>query len=284
MPAAGAFQDAVLVWYGDHRRDLPWRDIDDPFAVLVSEVMLQQTQVSRVVPKYGEFMVRFPDAATLAAAPVAEVVRMWRGLGYNRRAIALHRAARMIVEGHQGEVPAELTALQALPGIGAYTARAVLAFAFSRPTAPVDTNVARVIARALGEAPVRGAALQAAADELVPKGRARDWSAALMDLGATHCTSGAPRCEGCPVRSTCTWSARGGDDPVTAKRGAKPFAGSNRYHRGRLLDALRLHALPERDLPGAAAVDSAAAARDVADGLVADGLAQWHGDTLRLPA
>ena len=278
------FQAALLSWYREHRRDLPWRGVEDPYAVLISEIMLQQTQVARVVPKFEQFMARFPDPAALAAAPVADVVRAWQGLGYNRRAVSLHRAAQAIVERHSGRIPADLGALQALPGIGAYTARAILAFAFAEHAAPVDTNVARVVARAVAGAALRGVALQSAADAAVPSGRARDWSAAVMDLGAAYCTT-RPRCGECPVAAACAWRRRGGDDPAALRRSPPaPFAGSNRYHRGRLLDALRRRSLTVDDLRDAAALDDTAAARRVADGLVADGLAQWDGASLRLPA
>ena len=279
-----AFSQAVLDWYGRHRRDLPWRDVDDGYAVLVSEIMLQQTQVSRVIPKYQAFMACWPTPAALAAATRADVLREWQGLGYNRRAVALHRAAQAIVERHGGKVPDDLAALMALPGIGAYTARAVLAFAFEQDAAPVDTNVARVVARAVVGTGLRGAALQRAADDAVPAGRGRDWSAALMDLGATFCSS-RPRCDQCPLATVCAWAVAGGEDPAGGPRSSTaPFVGSNRFHRGRLLDALREGAVTADALIGAAAAEDQARAHAVADGLVADGLAEWDGGMLRLPA
>lgn len=279
------FTAAVLTWYEAARRDLPWRDVDDPYLVLVSEFMLQQTQVGRVLPIFDAFVQRWPDVVSLAAAPRSEVVQAWQGLGYNRRAVALHRAAQALVAEHGGHIPDDLDALLALPGVGLYTARALQAFAFGRDVAPVDTNIRRVIARGVVGAPVAGRALQDAADRAVPPGRGRNWSAALMDLGARHCTA-RPRCDACPVRAHCSWARKGGEDPsaVSTPRPQTPFAGSTRYHRGRLLDALRAGAVTRDALAGVAQVDDAARAGQLAEALVADGLAEWDGDRLRLPA
>ena len=276
--------DAVLGWYASQRRDLPWRDVDDPYAVLVSEIMLQQTQVSRVVPLFEAFVGRWPTVAALASAPLAEVLRAWKGLGYNRRAVALHRAAQAIVERHGGVVPSDLDELRALPGIGDYTARAVLAFAFGRDVAPVDTNVRRVVQRAVTGAGLAPRELQRAADAAVVPGRGRDWSAALMDLGARYCTA-RPKCPSCPVAQACAWAGRG-EDPATPAQLRRPvaFAGSARFHRGRLLDALRTGGVHRADVASAAQLDSADRATDLAAGLVADGLAEWRDDTLQLPA
>ena len=278
------FSSALLDWYQDHKRMLPWRDIDDPYAVLVSEIMLQQTQVARVIPAFESFMARFPTPAALAAAPVAAVVTAWQGLGYNRRAVALHRAAQAIVEQHAGRVPDDLDALLALPGIGAYTARAVLAFGFGRDVAPVDTNVARVLARAVAGAPQRASQMQALATSLVPAGAGRDWSAALMDLGATSCTS-RPRCADCPLSEHCSWARTGGEDPAVPRQrsATQPFAGSNRFHRGRLLDSLRCGPVSAEALSSAAQTDDHERAHAMAQALVDDGLAQWDADVLRLP-
>jgi A/G-specific adenine glycosylase len=211
------------------------------------------------------------------------VLRAWQGLGYNRRAVALHQAAEAIVERHRGHVPRDLDALRALPGIGEYTARAILAFAFGEDVAPVDTNIRRVLQRAVAGAPLAGRALQSVADAVVPHGSGRDWSAALMDLGATVCTS-RPRCDQCPVSQACAWAGVG-DDPaaVAPKKAALPFAGSNRFHRGRLLDALRAGRVSRSALAAAARVDQHERAEELAAALVADGLAQWHQDHLYLP-
>jgi A/G-specific adenine glycosylase len=280
-----SFAGAVLDWFAGARRDLPWRDVDDGYAVLVSEIMLQQTQVSRVLPLYEAFLKRWPTATALAAASRADVLRAWQGLGYNRRAVALHRAAAVVVSDHGGVVPDDFDALRRLPGVGEYTARAILAFAFDHDVAPVDTNIRRVLCRAVVGAPLRGRELQALADNVMPLGHGRDWSAALMDLGATFCTS-RPRCGECPLAPACAWRGRG-DDPAAVERSPSspvPFVGSTRYHRGRLLDALRSGPLERAGVTAAALLDDHGRAQDLAAGLVSDGLAEWHGDELRLPA
>ena len=276
-------QTAVLDWYRDQRRTLPWRDIDDPYLVLVSEIMLQQTQVSRVVPIFHAFIARFPDIATVAAASPGEVVQAGKGLGYNRRAIALHRAAQAVVAQHGGRIPQDFDALVALPGVGEYTARAVLAFAFARDVAPVDTNIRRVVCRGVAGAALSGRALQDAADAAVPPGEGRHWSAALMDLGSRYCRA-RPRCDQCPVAPHCSWGGRGADPAaIPSTTAAIPFRQTARYHRGRLLDALRDGAVARSALAQSAATDDPERAVAIAEGLVVDGLAEWHRGTLRLP-
>lgn len=278
-------QRLVIAWYASEGRALPWRGGADPYRVLVSEIMLQQTPVARVRPVFEAFCRRFPTVEDLAAAPLDEVLKAWRGLGYNRRAVALHRAARAIVEHHGGRVPDSLDALLALPGVGGYTARAVLAFAHGDACgAPVDTNVARVLARAAAGSPRSRSELQDLADRLVPAGDAAAWSHALMDLGAAYCTPRRPRCDACPVAAACAWRLRGGDaDPAARPHRTQPaFTGSNRYFRGRLVDALRAGPLPRAEVAVAAGVTEPRASA-LADGLVGDGLAEWEDDTLRLP-
>ncbi|HEX2038981.1 MAG TPA: A/G-specific adenine glycosylase [Acidimicrobiales bacterium] len=268
-------QRALLEWSARSRRDLPWRRTRDPWAVLVSELMLQQTQVPRVVPKYEAFLGRFPTVAACAAAPVGEVVKAWAGLGYNRRAVNLHRAAVALAGAPP---PCDLAALLALPGIGPYTARAVLAFAYEEPVCPLDVNTARPLARAFG---VR---TQAEADALVPPGRSWQWNQALMDLGATVCTRRAPRCDACPLAGACRWQARGGPDPAAPAGRQSPFAGSDRQGRGRLVDAMRRGPVPLQELGAAAGwPDDPARARRAADSLVADGLAVLRDGALALP-
>jgi A/G-specific adenine glycosylase len=278
-------REALLDWYHANPRPLGWRATRDPYAILVSEVMLQQTQAARVEPVWRAFLDRFPTVATLASAPTADVVTAWRGLGYNRRAVSLQRAAREIVAQHGGAVPADYDALVALSGIGPYTARAILAFAYEFDAAPVDTNVARVIARAVaGHAVDRGAS-QALADALVPAGRAWAWSNALMDLGSTICRARAPDCAACPLARRCAWRKGGGPDPAgrVERAASPPFAGSDRYHRGRLVDALRGGPVAAEAVPAAAELDDADRAGRLAERLVADGLAEWRGDGLALP-
>jgi len=288
-----AFQKAVLDWSSSAGgwRDLPWRQSRDPWAVLVSEVMLQQTQVSRVVPRWHAFLARFPDPAACAAAPVADVIGLWVGLGYNRRAVQLHGAASAVVACHGGRLPETLAELQALPGVGPYTARAILAFAFEFPAGVVDTNVARILARAVAGRRLSLAEAQAAADALVPAGGSWRWNQALLDIGARHCTSGRPMCDQCPLAiEHCRWSAAGISEPDPARGSAgvsghqSPFPGSDRQGRGRLVKALQSGPIGVDSWAVAAGWPSepARAARAVAS-LVTDGLAVHVGDQLRLP-
>jgi len=278
-PALTGFQSSVLAWAPQGWRELPWRRTRDPWAVLVSELMLQQTQAARVVDKWHAFLCRWPTPAACAASPASDVVRAWAGLGYNRRALNLHRLAVGVTSSHGGTLPSDLDGLLALPGVGPYTARAVLAFAFGRDVGVVDTNVARVLSRAYGSgAP---AALQDMADGAVPPGEGWAWNQALLDLGATVCTARAPRCGACPVAGVCSWRRRGGPDPWARRPVAPRFSGSDRQARGRLLDALR--AGPVADVASACglAADGGRAAR-IADGLVSDGFAEWRGPALTL--
>jgi A/G-specific adenine glycosylase len=285
---SAALQSALLGWYRERARPLAWRSTRDPWRILVSEIMLQQTQAARVEPLWTAFCDRFPTAEACAAAPLGDVLVAWRGLGYNRRAVALHRTARVLVAEHGGAVPDDLEALLGLPGVGAYTARAVLVFAFGAAAAPVDTNIARVLHRAVAGERLGAAALQRLADAAVPAGAAHDWASGLMDLGATVCTARAPRCDTCPLAPDCAWRGRAGvpDPAASAARRAQrsePFVGSDRYHRGRLVDALRRSDLPAEALPGAAGLDDAARVVTIVDSLLADGLAEWEDGALRLP-
>jgi A/G-specific adenine glycosylase len=282
----------ILEWSSRTRRDLPWRRTRDPWAVLVSELMLQQTQVSRVIPKYLAFLERFPSPAACASASVGAVVEAWAGLGYNRRAVNLHRAAGEVVRHHGGRLPSSLPELLALPGVGPYTARAVLAFAYEAPVGVVDTNAARVLARAIAGRRLTLAEVQAHADRLVPPGRAWEWNQAMLDLGATVCTSRQPRCVECPLAgdSLCAWRALGGPgpDPAVGSAGTSgrqsTFAGSDRQGRGRLVSALRCGPVGWDALAAMAGwPDDPARADRVARTLVADGLAVATNAGLELP-
>ena len=257
-----AFQRHVLDWALTNLRDLPWRHTVDPYAILVSEVMLQQTQVPRVIPRYLAFTARFSTVAALAEAPLPEVLAEWSGLGYNSRAVRLRRAAQAVVEHHQESLPLDLDALLSLPGVGAYTARAVLAFATNADLAAVDTNVRRVLVHELGlRADVSPASLQAVAEAVLPRGRSRLWHHALMDYGSAVVTAKVARAAG----------ARG-----PRRQGA--FAGSLRQARGRVVRRL----LADGGFPGSPWRSPAWLAREVglpADlvaealaGLVADGV------------
>ncbi len=281
----------LLTWNRRTRRALPWRRTRDPWAILVAELMLQQTQASRVVPRYEAFLAAFPTPAACAAAGVAEVVRAWEGLGYNRRAVNLHRAARVCVEQHAGAVPHGLAELLALPGVGPYTARAVLAFAFEEDHGVVDTNAARLLSRAIVGEPLSAARAQQVADEQVPPGQAWEWNQAVLDFGATVCTKRRPRCNACPIAASCAWASTGfaGPDPVIGTAGATTgqsrFDGSDRQGRGRLVRALRNGPVERARIPDAAGwPDDPERAGRIADGLVVDGLAEYADGQLALPA
>jgi A/G-specific adenine glycosylase len=203
-----AFQRRLLAWYAAHGRDLPWRRTREPYRILVSEIMLQQTQVDRVVPKYREFLRRFPSLRRLAAAEVEEVRRLWYPLGYNIRPVRLHAIARETLARYGGRLPDDGDKLRGLPGIGRYTAGAILSFAFGRDAPILDTNVRRVLGRIfLGARAARrrrsDSALWALAAAVLPPGRGYDFNQALMDFGATWCTPRRPRCRSCPVRGIC---------------------------------------------------------------------------------
>jgi len=244
-------QSAVLDWYAANARDLAFRRTADPWSVLVSEVIAQQTQAARAAAAWIRFIEAFPTPAALAAASPATVIRAWRGLGYNRRAIALRASAIAIVEDHAGRVPATFDALVRLPGIGPYTARAVLAIAFGQPVAALDTNIRRVVGRAFlgAEAALPPRALQAAADRFVAAGRAAQWTHAVMDVGAAVCRKNDPRCDACPLASHCRFLAAGRPaSPASRPTSPRPFRSTMRWLRGRILDRLR-------DAPEAAWVD-----------------------------
>jgi A/G-specific adenine glycosylase len=247
--------------------------------------MLQQTQAPRVVPKFDAFMKRFPTASSCASAATGEVIDAWAGLGYNRRAVNLHRAAVVICDDHGGVVPDDLAALLALPGVGPYTARALLVFAFERDVGLVDTNAGRFVARALAGRPVARPEAQALADAVVPPGQAWAWGQAVFDLGAAVCTKSAPRCEQCPIAASCTWfrAGRPEPDPVVGSagisRGQSTFAGSFRQGRGRLVHALRAGPLaPDAVAHAAGWPDDPERADQALATLVADGLAVVQQD------
>ena len=273
--------DRVLDWYAVHRRDLPWRRPGcSPWGVLVSEVMLQQTPVARVEPVWRRWMERWPTPAALAAATPGEAVRAWDRLGYPRRALRLHAAARAVVERHEGRVPDQEDVLRSLPGVGSYTAAAVAAFAFGRRTAVVDTNVRRVHARAVGgralPAPALTAAETALAAELLPADEptAATWSVAVMELGALVCTARAPRCVSCPLVDRCAWVAAGSPPDDGPPRRGQAWEGTDRQCRGRLLQLLRETEGPvDGDRLRAVWPEEVQRERCL-DGLVADGLVE----------
>jgi A/G-specific adenine glycosylase len=277
------FTSDVLAWGVPRLRDLPWRRTRDPWAVLVSEVMLQQTQVTRVIPRWHAFLDRFPTVAACASTPLGDVLREWQGLGYPRRARDLHATAQR-VDG-RGTFPRDLDGLLALPGIGPYTARAVLAFAFELDAAVVDTNIARVYARVAGErlTPKR---VQSVADAACPRGDAWVWNQCLMDLGAVLCRPASPSCAECPVRSRCAWRGSERPDPAVGSSGVSGkqarFDGSDRQARGRLMKALADGPVLRDDVARVMQRDAATGERLVAS-LIADGLCRPDRLTIRLP-
>lgn len=231
----------VKEWFTHAQRPLPWRGAE-PWPVMVSEFMLQQTPVSRVLPVWQEWIERWPSPAHLAAAPTDDVLRAWGRLGYPRRAMRLQEAARRIVSDHDGVVPDDYDALIGLPGVGDYTAAAILSFAFGRRHVVLDTNVRRVIARAvLGEeypSPSPTAAERRLATDLLPESDAHVWAAGTMELGALICTASNPACEQCPISPTCRWLALGRPRSATVRRG-QAFAGTDRQARGVVMAILR---------------------------------------------
>ena len=250
----GRIRDGLLGWFKENARELPWRRTRDPYAILISEVMLQQTQVDRVLPYYTRFLERFPTIEALAAAPTSDVIRIWSGLGYNRRAVNLQRAARVVVEELGGSFPDDPADLRKLPGIGAYTAGAIAAFAHERDVAFLDTNMRRVISRVIfGSESAREAEAIEAAHALLPPGHGWIWNQALIEFGALQCTARRPACIVCPLRDECVAyptmqvalqlkSAR------SSRAKAEPFESTTRFYRGRIVEALR--ALPEDELEG----------------------------------
>ena len=275
----GASARLLAAWFDARARDLPWRPRDPlrrhPWGVLVSEIMLQQTPVDRVVPAWTQWMQRWPTPADLAGASPADAIRAWGRLGYPRRAVRLHAAAVVITQDHGGSVPDDAASLRALPGVGEYTAGAVLAFGFGRPALTLDTNVRRVIARhdAGQEFPSASVTVgeRNRALGMMPSSGADRWMAALMELGALVCTSRAPDCTGCPVAPGCRWLALG-CPPGTAPRPQARYAGSDRQARGALLAVLRAQEGPVTQRRIDAAWPDALQRARALDGLVADGL------------
>ncbi len=280
----------LVAWYRDNARDLPWRRPGfSAWGTLVSEFMLQQTPVSRVIPHLEAWLERWPTPTALAAAPAAEAVRQWANLGYPRRALWLHRAAVEIRDRHDGVVPRDVDDLLALTGIGDYTARAVAVFAYGERHPVVDTNTRRVIARAVaGRSQPAAAARRDLADmaALLPDDTAEAvvFDAAAMELGATVCTARAPRCDACPIAHRCAWRAAGYPDTGDTRRRQARYEGSDRQARGAVLRQLRdaaEHAIPAEtvvaDWPDPLQRDRAI------DSLVADGLIEASDGMLRLP-
>jgi A/G-specific adenine glycosylase len=252
------FQEMIFNWWELNKRDLPWRHTRDPYKILVSEIMLQQTQVLRVVPAYEKFLYFFPDVYTLASATPAKILRVWKGMGYNRRALYLHKAAKIIVDQHNNQFPVSEQQLSKLPGVGTYTARALLVFAFGKNIAAVDTNIRQIIMHFFfHDRTQKPSIIQEAADQLMPVGESWEWHQALMDYGALE----MPKLKLKKLK----------------KKAEIPFKQTNRFYRGRLVDILRDGPVDERILLN----DFSAS---VIAGLIHDGLVERRKRRLRLPA
>jgi A/G-specific adenine glycosylase len=287
-PVSGLHED-VLAWFDTEARDLPWRRDTSPWSVMVSEFMLQQTPVSRVLPIFKAWMDRWPTPAALAADTPGEAVRAWGRLGYPRRALRLHAAATVVVERHGGNVPAEHDELLALPGVGDYTASAVASFAFGARHPVLDTNVRRVFARVVDgvafPSPSVTAAERALAVTLMPEHDAHRWAAATMELGALVCSARAPRCAACPVANRCRWRAAGYPEHDGPPRRGQAWAGTDRQVRGRLMAVLREANGPVTRAQLDAAWDDPVQRDRCLDTLVFDGLVEPLSDQLfALPA
>jgi A/G-specific adenine glycosylase len=311
LHSLAAIQQALLIWFGESGRDLPWRHTRDPYHILVAEVMLQQTQVDRVVPKYHAFLEKFPTLESLANAATAEVIRMWSGLGYNRRAVNMQRAARAVLDQYAGVFPKDTAALRALPGIGPYTAGAITCFAFEQDVAFMDTNIRRVVRRVFigpdGDA-ASEATLLTVAQAAVPSGKGWTWNQAIMELGALICTAATPACWRCPLRPYCRDYAdrRTNDEQIfeaaaatseqprmrrVAERRETAYSGSSRFYRGRIVETLRqqpsgipltLDELGRRIKEDFSTGDHPWL-RGLVEGLARDGLLLLEGELTQLP-
>lgn len=302
----------LLRWYASEQRDLPWRATSDPYAILVSEIMLQQTQVDRVLPKYQQFLAAFPTLEALAEAPTSKVISVWAPLGYNTRAVRLQSIAQQVVAEYHGQIPDTIEELLKLKGIGRYTAGAIACFAYHKQVATVDTNIRRVLHRIfLGlehpQPKVDDGQMLQLAEQVLPQGQAYAWNQALMDMGATICTSTNPLCPDCPLQEVCqaytdmsqySFFPSGSVLRQLRKVAEKktgyqttPFTSTNRYFRGRIIDHLRLLADDQRvtlselgakikpefcdeDLPWI---------QKLVQGLAKDGLLDYAEDGVRLP-
>ncbi len=302
----------LLQWYAVEHRDLPWRSTHDPYAILVSEIMLQQTQVHRVLPKYQQFLATFPTLADLAAAPTSDVISAWAPLGYNMRAIRLQSIARQVIAEYGGRIPDTIEALLQLKGVGRYTAGAIACFAYKKQVATVDTNINRVLHRIfLGlehpEPKLNRAKILTIAEQVLPNGKADDWNQALMDLGATICTSSNPQCSRCPLYEVCKaytemlqYSLFPSGTVLRQLRKvaekheteqARPFTSTNRYFRGRIVDHLRslpagqripLTTLGQKIKPEFSE-DDVSWLQHLVDRLAKDGLVDYAEEGVRLP-
>src|SRR2546421_2258231 len=307
---------SLLRWYSTEQRDLPWRATNDPYAILVSEIMLQQTQVDRVMPKYEQFLTAFPTLADLAQASTADVISVWVPLGYNRRAVNLQSIARQVMAEYDGRIPETIDELLKLKGVGRYTPGAFACFAFRKQVATVDTNIRRVLHRIfLGlehpEPRLNDIQALALAEQVLPSGEAYNWNQALMDLGATICTSSNPQCIRCPLQENCCAYVEMSQHSLfpsgivlrqlrkvaekkahyQAKNQAQPFTSTNRYFRGRIVDLLRTIPAGQRvplidlgsQIKPAFCDDDLPWLQKIVNGLAKDGLINCTEEGVRLP-
>lgn len=303
---------SLLQWYAAEKRDLPWRETSDPYAILVSEIMLQQTQVDRVLPKYLQFLTAFPTLEKLAAASTADVIAAWVPLGYNMRAVRLQSIARQVIAEYHGRIPNTIEELLKLKGVGRYTAGAIACFAYRKQVATVDTNIRRVLHRIFfglehPEPKLNDAQMLAHAERILPAGEAYSWNQALMDLGATICTSNNPRCGQCPLQETCQAYVEMSQHSlfpsgtvlrqlrkVAEKKPtyqSQPFTSSNRYFRGRIVSLLRTVPAPQRlslselgpQIKPNFSDNELSWLQQIVDGLARDGLLTQTDDGVRLP-
>ena len=267
------------------KRDLPWIGHPDPWAVLVSEFMLQQTQVSRVIVPWQKFLTTFPTPSACANAPLSTVVRSWSGLGYPRRAKALHDAATMIRDEFDGVVPSEVDQLRRLPGVGEYTAHAVASFSFAKPVAVLDTNVGRILSRALANQTLVASEARTMAREVLGRANSARLNQSMLDLGAQFCRA-VPRCDVCPVASNCKWNLEGGADPAprsaAVSRAQTPFVGSDRQLRGQVLAQLGHGPRTKRQLFSSLDDVDVSRRENILGGLASDGLVQLRGQVVQL--
>jgi A/G-specific adenine glycosylase len=309
---------SLLQWYQIEQRNLPWRSTNDPYAILVSEIMLQQTQVDRVLPKYQQFLAAFPTLTDLAQASTAAVITVWVPLGYNRRAVSLQAIARQVIAEYDGHIPDTIDELLKLKGIGRYTAGAIACFAFGKQVATVDTNIRRVLHRVFfglefPEPELNDTQMLTFAEQVLPTGEAYHWNQALMDLGATHCTSSNPHCTACPLQANCCAytemkehslfpsgtvlrelrkvAEKKADYKTQPKRPLQPFTSTNRYFRGRIIDLLRTTPAGQRvsltvlgtQIKPTFEQDDLPWLQKLVDGLAKDGLLDCDNDGVCLP-
>lgn len=276
-----AFHTLVFAWFAKNGRDLPWRRTTDPYAICLSEIMLQQTQVDRVIPKWTAFLLAFPTWGDLAEASTADVLRLWQGLGYNRRAVMLHRLAKAVLD-LGGQIPSNIDEMKKLPGIGDYTAHAVAAFAFKNSNAaPIDTNISRIFRRVARPSIVNARSMQHLAKKFAPKD-VWTWNHALMDIGALHCTARGHLWSFCPLAPLHGSKER--VEPWLVKKSLGKFTESDRYFRGRIVDALRENQRSASTLKKMEPMNSLVDDRfsKIVDRLIRDGVLEKKNGRIRL--